>query len=261
MGVAFSFSKRLPVYGISFMRILLTGGTGFIGSHTAALLLEAGHDVVLYDNLSNSRAEVVDRLERITGRRPVLVVGDIRDEEAMRRALHEHRIEAVIHFAGLKAVGESVEKPLEYYDNNIVGTLRLLEAMRAEGVKSLIFSSSSTVYGTPKSLPLTEEMPTGEATNPYGRTKLHIEQILADCAKADPELRVVCLRYFNPIGRILQDSSAKIPTAFRTISCPTWPASRTDAFPRCASSATTTRRPTARACATTSTSWTSPKGT
>ena len=200
MGVAFSFSKRLPVYGISFMRILLTGGTGFIGSHTAALLLEAGHDVVLYDNLSNSRAEVVDRLERITGRRPVLVVGDIRDEEAMRRALHEHRIEAVIHFAGLKAVGESVEKPLEYYDNNIVGTLRLLEAMRAEGVKSLIFSSSSTVYGTPKSLPLTEEMPTGEATNPYGRTKLHIEQILADCAKADPELRVVCLRYFNPIG-------------------------------------------------------------
>ncbi len=200
MGVAFSFSKRLPVYGISFMRILLTGGTGFIGSHTAALLLEAGHDVVLYDNLSNSRAEVVDRLERITGRRPVLVVGDIRDEEAMRRVLHEHRIEAVIHFAGLKAVGESVEKPLEYYDNNIVGTLRLLEAMRAEGVKSLIFSSSSTVYGTPKSLPLTEEMPTGEATNPYGRTKLHIEQILADCAKADPELRVVCLRYFNPIG-------------------------------------------------------------
>ena len=203
------------------MRILLTGGTGFIGSHTAALLLEAGHDVVLYDNLSNSRAEVVDRLERITGRRPVLVVGDIRDEEAMRRALNEHRIEAVIHFAGLKAVGESVEKPLEYYDNNIVGTLRLLEAMRAEGVKSLIFSSSSTVYGTPKSLPLTEEMPTGEATNPYGRT---------------------------------------IPTAFRTIFCPTWPASRTDAFPRSASSATTIRRPTARACATTSTSWTSPKG-
>ena len=149
MGVAFSFSKRLPVYGISFMRILLTGGTGFIGSHTAALLLEAGHDVVLYDNLSNSRAEVVDRLERITGRRPVLVVGDIRDEEAMRRALHEHRIKAVIHFAGLKAVGESVEKPLEYYDNNIVGTLRLLEAMRAEGVKSLIFSSSSFFHTLP----------------------------------------------------------------------------------------------------------------
>lgn len=182
------------------MRILLTGGTGFIGSHTASLLLEGGHDVVLYDNLSNSRAEVVDRLEIITGRRPTLVVGDIRDVTTLRRTMRAHNTEAVIHFAGLKAVGESVEKPLEYYDNNIVGTLRLLEAMRAENVKALIFSSSSTVYGTPSTLPLTEDMSTGEATNPYGRTKLHIEQILADCAKADPELRIVCLRYFNPIG-------------------------------------------------------------
>lgn len=182
------------------MRILLTGGTGFIGSHTASLLLEAGHEVVLYDNLSNSTASVVDRLEQITGRRPALVVADIRDGEAMRKTLRDYGVEAVIHFAGLKAVGESVQKPLEYYDNNIVGTLRLLEAMRAENVKTLIFSSSSTVYGTPTSLPLTEDMPTGTATNPYGRTKLQIEEILQDCVTADPSWHIVCLRYFNPIG-------------------------------------------------------------
>ena len=180
------------------MKILLTGGMGFIGSHTAVVLLEAGHDVVLFDNLSNADRSVLDRLETITGRRPAFIEGDIRDKAAMTAALEG--ADAVIHFAGLKAVGESVHKPIEYYDNNVHGTLVLLEAMRETGVKRLIFSSSSTVYGTPETLPLTEETPTGKATNPYGRTKLHIEEILADVCRAYPDFSVVCLRYFNPIG-------------------------------------------------------------
>ena len=180
------------------MKILLTGGMGFIGSHTAVVLLEAGHDVVLFDNLSNADRSVLDRLETITGRRPAFIEGDIRDKVAMTAALEG--VDAVIHFAGLKAVGESVHKPIEYYDNNVHGTLVLLEAMRETSVKRLIFSSSSTVYGTPETLPLTEETPTGKATNPYGRTKLHIEEILADVCRAYPDFSVVCLRYFNPIG-------------------------------------------------------------
>ena len=180
------------------MKILPTGGMGFIGSHTAVVLLEAGHDVVLFDNLSNADRSVLDRLETITGRRPAFIEGDIRDKAAMTAALEG--ADAVIHFAGLKAVGESVHKPIEYYDNNVHGTLVLLEAMRETGVKRLIFSSSSTVYGTPETLPLTEETPTGKATNPYGRTKLHIEEILADVCRAYPDFSVVCLRYFNPIG-------------------------------------------------------------
>lgn len=180
------------------MNILLTGGMGFIGSHTAVVLLEAGHNVVLYDNLSNSDASVLDRLETITGRRPIFIEGDIRDGLAMQKALAN--IDVVIHFAGLKAVGESVHKPIEYYDNNVNGTLVLLDAMMKAGVRRLIFSSSSTVYGTPTTLPLTEECPTGEATNPYGRSKLHIEQILADVCRAEPSFSAVCLRYFNPIG-------------------------------------------------------------
>ena len=182
------------------MRVLLTGGMGFIGSHTAVVLQEAGHEPVLFDNLSNADRGVSARIAAITGRAPKFVEGDIRDEAALERVLREERIEVVIHFAGLKAVGESVVKPLEYYDNNLIGTIRLLEAMRSAGVKRLIFSSSSTVYGTPKSLPLRETDPTGVATNPYGRTKLQIEEILADLAKADPEWSVICLRYFNPIG-------------------------------------------------------------
>lgn len=198
---AFCASNKKPVRSMNSPEMkMLTDGMGFIGSHTAVLLLEAGHDVVLYDNLSNSDAGVVDRIEKITGRRPLFIEGDIRDKTALEKALKETQTDAVIHFAGLKAVGESVSKPLEYYDNNIVGTLRLLQAMKNTGVSRLIFSSSSTVYGTPEKLPLTEDCPTGEATNPYGRTKLHIEQILADCCVADPALSVVCLRYFNPIG-------------------------------------------------------------
>ena len=180
------------------MKILLTGGMGFIGSHTAVELLNQGHDVILYDNLSNADISVLDRLERITGRLPTFIEGDIRDACKMEQALSG--VDVVIHFAGLKAVGESVHKPIEYYDNNVNGTLVLLEAMKKAGVHRLIFSSSSTVYGTPSTLPLTEEAPTGTPTNPYGRSKLHIEQILSDVCKANPEFSVVCLRYFNPIG-------------------------------------------------------------
>ena len=182
------------------MRVLLTGGTGFIGSHTAVVLLEAGHEVVLYDNLSNSDPTVVDRITEIAGRRPVFIEGDIRDENLLVETLSSRAIEAVIHFAGLKAVGESVEKPLDYYDNNLAGSISLFKAMRSCGVKKLIFSSSSTVYGEPEQLPLTESCPTRKATNPYGRTKLQIEEMLSDLAVADPSLSIVCLRYFNPIG-------------------------------------------------------------
>lgn len=180
------------------MKLLLTGGMGFIGSHTAVALLEEGYDVVLYDNLSNSDRSVLDRIEMITTKRPVFIHGDIRDRNSIENALEG--VDTVIHFAGLKSVGESVSKPTEYYDNNVNGTLVLLSSMCKKGVKRIIFSSSSTVYGTPQSLPLTEKSPTGEPTNPYGRSKLHIEQILSDVCKAYPEFSAVCLRYFNPIG-------------------------------------------------------------
>ena len=183
------------------MRILLTGGSGFIGSHTAVELLEAGHDVVLYDNLCNSSAEAAAAVETITGKKAPLIVGDIRDKALMTKVLREEKIDAVIHFAGLKAVGESCVKPLEYYDNNISGTVTMLEAMKETGVKRLVFSSSSTVYGTPQKLPLTEDHPVGTGiTNPYGRTKVMIEDILADLCQSDPEWSMICLRYFNPIG-------------------------------------------------------------
>lgn len=181
------------------MKILLTGGAGYIGSHVAAALVAEKHDVVCFDNLSNSDASVMDRLEAITGTVVPLVEGDIRDGDALRRVMREHGIEAVIHFAGLKAVGESVAEPIKYYDNNVRGTLSLLEAMRDCGVKTLVFSSSATVYGQPQYLPLDENHPTS-ATNPYGRTKLMIEEMLADVAAADPEWRIAILRYFNPVG-------------------------------------------------------------
>lgn len=181
------------------MRILLTGGAGYIGSHVAAALVAEKHEVVCFDNLSNSDASVMDRLEAITGTAVPLVEGDIRDGDALRRVMREHEVEAVIHFAGLKAVGESVAEPIKYYDNNVRGTLSLLEAMRDCGVKTLVFSSSATVYGQPQYLPLDENHPTS-ATNPYGRTKLMIEEMLADVAAADPEWRIAILRYFNPVG-------------------------------------------------------------
>ena len=182
------------------MRVFLTGGMGFIGSHTAVELLSLGHEVTLYDNLSNSSVDVLERIREITGKTPRFIEGDIRDKEKLSAALKETKPEAVIHFAGLKAVGESCEKPLTYYDNNVNGTLVLLTAMKEAGVFKLLFSSSATVYGTPQTLPITEEHPTGGVTNPYGRTKLFIEEILKDLSRADTRFKIICLRYFNPIG-------------------------------------------------------------
>lgn len=181
------------------MNILLTGGTGYIGSHTAVVLAGAGHRPVLLDNLSNSSADVVDRLAQITGTRFPFIEGDIRDTALLRRVLADEGIGAVVHFAGLKAVGESVEQPLRYYDNNVGGTISLLQAMDESGVGTLVFSSSATVYGQPAYLPLDEAHPTG-ATNPYGRTKLHIEEMLAELAASGANWRIACLRYFNPVG-------------------------------------------------------------
>ncbi|MBW8295539.1 UDP-glucose 4-epimerase GalE [Sphingopyxis sp.] len=181
------------------MKTLLTGGAGYIGSHVAAALVAAGHDVVCFDNLANSDAGVIDRLEAITGRAIPLIVGDIRDGDALRRVMTDQDLEAVIHFAGLKAVGESVAEPIKYYDNNVRGTLSLVQAMTDCGVKTLVFSSSATVYGQPRYLPLDENHPTS-ATNPYGRTKLMIEEMLSDIAASDPEWRIATLRYFNPVG-------------------------------------------------------------
>ena len=181
------------------MNILVTGGAGYIGSHTCVELLNAGHKVVVFDNFANSNPESLRRVTRITGRPVPLVRGDIRDQAALEAALRDHQCTAVIHFAGLKAVGESVEKPLDYYDNNVVGTLSLLRAMQATGVDTLVFSSSATVYGEPQRLPLTEEHPLS-ATNPYGRTKLVIEDMLRDFHRAQPAWRIALLRYFNPVG-------------------------------------------------------------
>lgn len=179
--------------------ILVTGGTGYIGSHTAVELLAEGFDVFIVDNLSNSRVSVVDRIAEIAGRRPGFSVLDIRDREGLARLFAQHRFDAVVHFAGLKAVGESVSQPLRYYENNVGGTVCLLDAMRQSGVTTLVFSSSATVYGDPRAVPITEDSPLG-ATNPYGRSKVMIEQILGDLAASDPAWRIAALRYFNPAG-------------------------------------------------------------
>jgi UDP-glucose 4-epimerase len=179
--------------------VLLTGGLGYIGSHTAVALLDAGWEVLLLDNLSNSSAGVVRRIEQLGGRPVTFVEGDVRDGALVADLLARHRCEAVVHFAGLKAVGESVAKPLLYFDNNVGGAVALLRAMEQAGTRRLVFSSSATVYGTPGYLPLDEQHPVS-ALNPYGRTKLHIEEMLRDACAADPSWRVVCLRYFNPCG-------------------------------------------------------------
>ncbi|WP_326536430.1 UDP-glucose 4-epimerase GalE [Pseudorhodoferax sp.] len=179
--------------------ILVTGGAGYIGSHVCVELLQAGHDVTVFDNFCNSNPESLARVTRIAGRAPSLVRGDIRDRAALADALKTSGASAVIHFAGLKAVGESVQQPLAYYDNNVVGTLRLLEAMRDCGVQQLVFSSSATVYGDPQRLPLTEDHPLS-ATNPYGRSKLMIEDMLRDLQVSDASWRIAILRYFNPVG-------------------------------------------------------------
>ncbi|MEO8157045.1 MAG: UDP-glucose 4-epimerase GalE [Betaproteobacteria bacterium] len=179
--------------------ILVTGGAGYIGSHTVVELLAAGHDVFIADNLCNSRASVIDRIATIAGRRPGFAEIDMRDREGLGKLFSQHAFDAVLHFAGLKAVGESVAKPLLYYDNNVSGTVLLLEAMQEAGVKTLVFSSSATVYGDPAAVPITEDFPL-DATNPYGRSKLMIEDVLRDTAKADPRWRIALLRYFNPVG-------------------------------------------------------------
>lgn len=183
------------------MSILVTGGAGYIGSHTVLTLLEKGYEVVVFDNLSNSCEEAIKRVEKLAGKSVKFYEADMLDRCAMNKIFDENpNITAVIHFAGLKAVGESVAKPIEYYNNNIGGTLSLLEAMKAHGCKNIIFSSSATVYGTPDELPITEKSPKGKCTNPYGWTKSMIEQILTDVHTSDGEWNVVLLRYFNPIG-------------------------------------------------------------
>jgi len=181
------------------MRILVTGGAGYIGSHTCVELLAAGHEVVVVDNLANSSAEALERVRRISGRDLEFRRADLRDGAALREVFGRNRFDAVIHFAGLKAVGESVRQPLHYYDNNVTGTLRLLECMREAGVTRLVFSSSATVYGDPVSVPIREDFALS-ASNPYGRTKLFIEEILRDEQRANPDWDIVLLRYFNPVG-------------------------------------------------------------
>ena len=182
------------------MKILLTGGAGYIGSHTAVELYNAGHEVVIVDNLVNSKEEVIKRIDEISGKQTPFIKADVRDHAAMDAVFKSHKIDAVIHFAGLKAVGESVAKPLEYYENNMNATFVLLDVMRQNGCKNIIFSSSATVYGDPAIIPITEECPKGHCTNPYGQTKSMLEEVLMDVQKADPEWNVVLLRYFNPIG-------------------------------------------------------------
>ncbi|MBK9327538.1 MAG: UDP-glucose 4-epimerase GalE [Hydrogenophilales bacterium] len=180
--------------------ILITGGAGYIGSHACVEFLDAGYDIVVLDNLCNSSAESLVRVRELTGMDFPFVQADIRDREALDAVFRDHDIDAVIHFAGLKAVGESVGKPLLYYDNNIGGSVTLFEAMQAAGVKTVVFSSSATVYGDPATVPIREDFPVGATTNPYGRSKLIIEQILGDVAVADPGWHIALLRYFNPVG-------------------------------------------------------------
>ena len=179
--------------------ILVTGGTGYIGSHTVVELLAAGKDVLILDNYANSSPKVLERIAKISGRAPAFREGDIRDVDGLRALFAAHRIEAVIHFAGLKAVGESVEQPLTYYDNNVNGTLCLLQAMRQAGVRRLVFSSSATVYGDPHRVPIREDFPL-QATNPYGRSKLMVEEMLRDLQRAEADWQIAILRYFNPVG-------------------------------------------------------------
>ncbi|MFZ2855128.1 MAG: UDP-glucose 4-epimerase GalE [Rhodocyclaceae bacterium] len=179
--------------------ILVTGGAGYIGSHTVVELLRAGHEVVVVDNLCNSKASVIDRIGQIARRKPILVEADVRDRKALSRLFADRQFSAVIHFAGLKAVGESVAEPLRYYDNNVAGSLVLVEAMAIAGVKQLVFSSSATVYGDPETLPIREDAPL-RTSNPYGQSKLIVENVLRDVATADTAWKIALLRYFNPVG-------------------------------------------------------------
>jgi UDP-glucose 4-epimerase len=192
-------SLRARQFSSRIFMILVTGGTGYIGSHTVVELLAAGKDVLILDNYANSSPKVLERIAKICGRAPAFREGDIRDVDGLRALFAAHRIEAVIHFAGLKAVGESVEQPLTYYDNNVNGTLCLLQAMRQAGVRRLVFSSSATVYGDPHRVPIREDFPL-QATNPYGRSKLMVEEMLRDLQRAEADWQIAILRYFNPVG-------------------------------------------------------------
>ena len=192
------------------MTILVTGGTGYIGSHTVVQLLEAGHEVLVLDNLCNSKAQVIDRIAKIAGKAPGFIEGDVRDSALLRELFAKHAIETVIHFAGLKAVGESVHKPLMYYENNVSGSIVLFEEMAAANVKSMVFSSSATVYGDPQFLPITEDHPLS-VTNPYGQNKLMIENILRDIQVADSAWKIVLLRYFNPVGAHISGTIGEDP--------------------------------------------------
>lgn len=181
-------------------KILVTGGAGYIGSHTTLALLEAGYDVLVLDNLCNSSAQSLERVHRICGKAPTFIEGDIRDQLLLDNLFSSHKITAVLHFAGLKAVGESVRLPLDYYENNVAGSVILCQAMARAGIFRLVFSSSATVYGEPTQMPISEDFPTGVPTNPYGRSKLMIEELLKDLAKSDPRWSIALLRYFNPVG-------------------------------------------------------------
>jgi len=181
-------------------KILITGGAGYIGSHTALELLNEGYEVVVYDNLCNSSKESLKRVEELSGKHITFYEGDVMDETALKAMMEKEGVDAVIHCAALKAVGESVQKPLEYYRNNITGTLTLMDVMKQTGVKNIVFSSSATVYGSPEEMPITEECPKGQCTNPYGWTKSMMEQIMTDVQKANPDMNVILLRYFNPVG-------------------------------------------------------------
>ena len=182
------------------MKILVTGGAGYIGSHTVVELMQEGHEVVIVDNFYNSKPEALDNITKITGKRPAFYEVDCCDEEAMEKVFQEHQIDGAIHFAGYKAVGESVQKPMEYYQNNLMSTLVLCQLLRKYNCKNLIFSSSATVYGNPHTVPIKEDFPLGPTTNPYGTTKLMIENILRDIYISDDQWNIVLLRYFNPIG-------------------------------------------------------------
>lgn len=182
------------------MAILVTGGAGYIGSHTVLTLLERGDDVVVIDNLANASQISLDRVAELTGREPIVYIADVLDRQTLKNIFTNHNITDVIHFAGLKSVSESIKEPLAYYENNVTGTLVLLDEMLAAGVNRFIFSSSATVYGNPESVPLSEQSRTGGTTNPYGTSKLMVEHILADLSRAQPDFRITCLRYFNPVG-------------------------------------------------------------
>jgi len=192
------------------MSILVTGGAGYIGSHTAVLLIEAGYDIIVFDNFCNASIEAIKRVEKIVDQKITTIKGDVRNRDDLHRVFNEHKIDAVIHFAGLKAVGESVEKPLKYYDNNVNGTAVLCEVMAEHGCRSIVFSSSATVYGDPHTTPINENFPLS-ATNPYGRSKLFVEEILRDLYISDNAWKVVLLRYFNPVGAHLSGTIGEDP--------------------------------------------------